>query len=94
MTAERPFPVMSIAQCNALMTAPGAKFELEEKSINGVTLKTYKNAPLTLRDIVIGSQEWASREYIVYEDERITFGANFKAAVHLANKLRNEFGVK
>ena len=27
MTVERPFPVMSIAQCNALMTAPGAKFE-------------------------------------------------------------------
>ena len=94
MTAERPFPVMSIAQCNALMTAPGAKFELEEKAINGITLKTYKNAPATLRDIVIGSQEWAGREYIVYEDERITFGANFKAAVHLANKLRNEFGVK
>ncbi len=94
MAAERPFPVMSIAQCNALMTAPGAKFEMEEKVINGVSLRTYKNAPATLRDLVIGSQEWAGREYIVYEDERVTFGANFKAAVHLANKLRNEFGVK
>ena len=94
MTSEAAFPVMSIAQCNALMTAPGAKFELEEKVINGITLKTYKNAPATLRDIVIGSLEWANREYIVYQDERITFGANFKAAAHLAKKLRDEFGVK
>lgn len=95
MTSEAAaFPAMSIAQCNALMTAPGAKFELEDKVINGVTLHTYKNAPLTLRDIVIGSKEWAGREYIVYQDERITFGANLKAAVHLAIKLRDEFGVK
>jgi long-chain acyl-CoA synthetase len=94
MTVERPFPVMSIAQCNALMTAPGAKFELEEKVINGVTLKTYKNAPATLRDIAINSLGWADREYIVYQDERVTFGANFKAAVQLANRLRDEFGVK
>ncbi len=95
MTVETPaFPAMSIAQCNALMTAPGAKFELEEKVINGVSLRTYKNAPATLRDIVIGSLEWADREYIVYQDERITFGANFKAAAHLANRLREEFGVR
>ena len=94
MTSEAAFPVMSIAQCNALMTSPGAKFELEEKVINGVSLRTYKNAPATLRDIAIGSLEWANREYIVYQDERITFGANFKAAAHLAKKLRDEFGVK
>ncbi|MEZ6030602.1 MAG: class I adenylate-forming enzyme family protein [Hyphomonadaceae bacterium] len=94
MAAERPFPVMSIAECNAMMTAPGARFELEEKVINGVALKTYKNAPATLRDIVINSLGWADREYIVYQDERVTFGANFKAAVHLAHKLRDEFGVK
>jgi long-chain acyl-CoA synthetase len=94
MADERPFPVMSIAQCNALMTAPGAKFEMEEKSINGIRLRTYKNAPATLRDIVINSLGWADREYIVYQDERVTFGANYKAAVKLANKLRDEFGVK
>ena len=94
MAAEAAFPVMTVAQCNALMTAPGAKFEMEEKVINGIKLRTYKNAPLTLRDVALGSREWAGREYIVYEDERVTFGANLKAAIQLAHKLRNEFGVK
>ena len=45
MAADGAFPVMSISQCNALMTAPGARFELEEKVINCVKLRTYKNAP-------------------------------------------------
>ena len=94
MAAEAAFPVMTVAQCNALMTAPGAKFEMEEKVINGIKLRTYRNAPLTLRDVALGSREWAGREYIVYEDERVTFGANLKAAIQLAHKLRNEFGVK
>src|SRR5688572_30281196 len=57
-TDAAPFPVMSIAQCNALMTAPGAKFELEEKVINGIKLRTYKNAPGTLRDVVLNSKQW------------------------------------
>lgn len=94
MAAEAAFPVMTVAQCNALMTAPGAKFEMEEKLINGVTLRTYKNAPQTLRDVALGSREWAAREYIIYEDERVTFGANLKAAIQLAHKLRDQFGVK
>jgi long-chain acyl-CoA synthetase len=92
--AEAAFPVMSIAQCNALMTAPGAKFELEEKVINGVKLRTYKNAPLTLRDVVLGSKEWDQREFLIYQDERVTFAAHYKAVAHLAAKLRNEYGVR
>jgi long-chain acyl-CoA synthetase len=92
--AEAAFPVMSIAQCNALMTAPGAKFELEEKVINGVKLRTYKNAPLTLRDVVLASKEWDQREFLIYQDERVTFAAHYKAVAHLAAKLRNEYGVR
>ncbi|MFT3725492.1 MAG: class I adenylate-forming enzyme family protein [Hyphomonadaceae bacterium] len=92
--AEAVFPVMSIAQCNALMTAPGARFELEEKVINGITLRVYKNAPQTLRDVVLNSANWDQREFLVYQDERVTFAAHYKAVAHLAAKLRNEFGVK
>jgi long-chain acyl-CoA synthetase len=93
--AEAPaFPVMSIAQCNALMTAPGAKFELEEKTINGVSLRIYKNAPLTLRDCILNTINWGDREFLVFQDERVTFAAHYKAVAHLATKLRDEFGVK
>jgi len=95
MSAEAaPFPVMSIAQCNAVMTAPGAKFEMEEKVINGIRLRTYKHAPLTLRDVVLNSKQWDFREYLVFEDERITYAAHYKAVVHLARRLREDFGVQ
>ncbi|RYE00364.1 MAG: long-chain fatty acid--CoA ligase, partial [Sphingomonadales bacterium] len=94
MAAEATFPVMSIAQCDALMTAPGARFELEEKVINGIKLRTYKNAPLTLRDCLLNSINWGDREFLVFEDERVTFAAHYKAVAKLATKLRDEFGVK
>jgi len=94
MAAEATFPVVSIAQCNALMTSPGARFELEEKVINGVALRTYKNAPLTLRDCLLNSKNWDQREFLVFEDERVTFAAHYKAAAKLATRLRDEFGVK
>jgi long-chain acyl-CoA synthetase len=95
MSAEAaPFPVMSIAQCNAVMTAPGAKFEMEEKVINGIRLRTYKHAPLTLRDVVLNSKQWDFREYLVFEDERITYAAHYKAVAHLARRLREDFGVQ
>jgi len=95
MSAEAaPFPVMSIAQCNAVMTAPGAKFEMEEKVINGIRLRTYKHAPLTLRDVVLNSKQWDFREYLVFEDERITYAAHYKAVAHMARRLREDFGVQ
>ena len=95
MSAEAaPFPVMSIAQCNAVMTAPGAKFEMEEKVINGIRLRIYKHAPLTLRDVVLNSKQWDFREYLVFEDERITYAAHYKAVAHLARRLREDFGVQ
>jgi long-chain acyl-CoA synthetase len=88
------FPAMTIAQANAALTAPGARFELQEMAINGVALRVYKNAPGTIRDLVANSINWDQREFIVYQDERVTFAAHYKAVAHLARKLRDEFGVK
>jgi long-chain acyl-CoA synthetase len=59
-----------------------------------VKLRTYKNAPLTLRDVVLASKEWDQREFLIYQDERVTFAAHYKAVAHLAAKLRNEYGVR
>ncbi len=88
------FPVMSIAECDAVMTAPGARFELEDKVINGVALKVYKNAPPTIRTCVLNSINYGPREFLVYQDERVTFAAHYKAVAHLATLLRDRFGVK
>lgn len=87
------FPVMSIAQANALLTAPGARFEMEERMVNGASVRAYKHAPGSLRDVLQLSAGWAHREFLIYEDERVTFGAHLKAVAHLARLLRDEYGV-
>ena len=46
------WPAMSIAQAHAILTAPGAPFEMEELVIRGVKTRAWKNAPLSLRAVV------------------------------------------
>ena len=40
-----PWPAMSLARAHALLTAPGARFEMEEVVIRGVRTRCWKNAP-------------------------------------------------
>ena len=46
------WPAMSIAQAHALLTAPGAPFEMETLVIRGVETRVWKNAPPSLRSEV------------------------------------------
>ena len=51
--AASTWPVVSLAKAHAQLTAPGQRFEIEEKVIRGVNTRTWKNAPATLRDIFL-----------------------------------------
>ena len=56
------------------LTAPGAAFEIATVEVRGVPLRTYKNAPPTVRALWLASAAFADREYLIYEDERVTYG--------------------
>jgi len=58
----RPWPAMSIAQAERLLTAPGARFEVEERDILGVQVRVWKNGPRTLRDVFLGAHAQAAGE--------------------------------
>ncbi len=88
------FPAVSIAQCNAMLTAPDAKFEMDDTLIGGVTYKTYKNAPPTLREVMMAGMQWPDRDFLVFQDERVTFQAHFKAVAHFAHVLKDRFNVQ
>jgi len=87
------WPVMSIAEAHARLTAPGAPFEIEEQVIRGVTTRTWKNAPPTLRDVFVNGQRFKDREFLIYDDERATFDSFGRATVALAHRLLAD-GVK
>jgi len=81
-------------QIRAGLTAPGAPFEMEEILIRGVPTRVWKNAPATLRDVFAMSANFADRDFIVYEGDRLTYGAFYKAAIAFAHVLRNCFNLQ
>ncbi|MDP3746082.1 MAG: class I adenylate-forming enzyme family protein [Phenylobacterium sp.] len=88
MSDAPAWPVMSIAQAHAALTAPGARFEIEELSIRGIVTRTWKNAPPTLRDIFLNGRTFKDREFLVYENDRATFEAFARATLTLAHRLQ------
>ena len=91
--AASTWPVVSLAKAHAQLTAPGQRFEIEEKVIRGVNTRTWKNAPATLRDIFLNGRTFQDREFLVYEDDRATFETFARATITLARQLQAD-GVK
>jgi long-chain acyl-CoA synthetase len=81
------WPAMSLEQAKAMLTAPGARFEMAEVVIRGVPTRVWKNAPPTLTDVFRASLPYAHREFALYEGDRVTYAAFHRAAVALAHEL-------
>jgi long-chain acyl-CoA synthetase len=85
---DTAWPAMSRAQAEALLTAPGTPFEFEDVVVRGVPMQTWKHAPPTLREVFTYAREtWGPREFVVSDDERITYEAFARAALALAADL-------
>ena len=56
------------------LTAPGAPFEIVETRSGGRAVNSYKNAPPNVRELWLSTAQFADRDYLVYQDERITYG--------------------
>ncbi len=69
------------------LTAPGAQFEIRETLVRGIRMKTYANAPNSLRDLWLASQAFADRDYLVYQDERWTYAQAHAEVAAVANWL-------
>lgn len=87
-----PHDVLSLAEATAQMTAPGALFEMAALEIRGVNTRVWKLAPPTLRDILDNSSLFGDRDFIVYEDERISYAQHYVLAANAARRFR-ELGV-
>jgi len=86
------WPAMSLEQAKAALTAPGGRFEMDEIDIRGVPTRVWKNAPPTLGILQQLSRIYGDRVFTIYEDERVTYEANYRAVCHLAQRL-SEMGV-
>jgi long-chain acyl-CoA synthetase len=84
----------SVLEVDAALTAPGAFFEIEELDIRGVRTRTWKNAPRSLREVVNNARANGDRDYIILDEEHVTYEQHFRRVATLAHALINDFGVR
>ncbi|MGC1420180.1 MAG: class I adenylate-forming enzyme family protein [Acidimicrobiales bacterium] len=87
-------PPISLADADAQMTAAGQVFEVGLANVNGNETRVWKNAPLNLRQVFDLSLNHAPKEFLVYEDRRVTFDEHYRRASTLARRLRDAGVVK
>lgn len=88
------WPAMSIAEANAALAAPGSPVEVEDTVVDGVPSKGYTNAPPNIHSILfLAAMTHPDRDYIVYQDERVTYKAMLRAVENFAATLRDTYGV-
>ncbi|MDG2533863.1 class I adenylate-forming enzyme family protein [Sphingomonas sp. HITSZ_GF] len=88
------WPARSMAETLALLTAPGAPFEMVETEALGRRVRSYVHMPETLRAVFDASRDFGARDLLVYEGERLSFAAHWRAANAFGRALIERFGVK
>lgn len=72
----------------AALTAPGTPFEIVETVVHGVPMRVYAKAPASLRDVFLGTRAFAEREFLVYQDERLTYADAHDVVARKVSLLR------
>ncbi|PXW75094.1 acyl-CoA synthetase (AMP-forming)/AMP-acid ligase II [Blastomonas natatoria] len=86
-SAPEGWPAMSIKQIEAMLCAPGQPFEMETIEVEGVATRCWKNAPPSLAALAQIARMHGEKTFLVYEDERVTYDAWFRATATLAQHL-------
>ncbi|MCX8498926.1 MAG: class I adenylate-forming enzyme family protein [Caulobacteraceae bacterium] len=73
-----------LKQARAELSGPGSPLEVHEIEVRGQTLLAFKNAPPTIRDFWLSTVAFADRDYLVYEDERLTYGQSHDKVASIA----------
>ncbi len=81
------WPKMTLADAEAALTVAGGKFEIETVEIDGVPTRVWKHAPPSLAVLISASRMHGDRVFTIYEDERVSYAANFRAVAKLAHVL-------
>ncbi len=88
-TPPAGWPVMTREQVKAALCAPGMPFEMDMVSVEGLPTRVWKNALPTLAVLAEHAKTaFSDREFVIYEDERITYAGWYSAVATLAHALQ------
>ena len=73
-----------LEQVRAQMAAEG-QFEIGTVNVRGETLKTFANAPASLRDLWALASLHGDKPYLIYEDESWSYAEAYAETASIAN---------
>ncbi|GMK59773.1 hypothetical protein CspeluHIS016_0803790 [Cutaneotrichosporon spelunceum] len=92
-----PYPARSTAECDAILTAPGAVGEMQEVVIGGVKQRVWKNQPTNYRAALeYGFAKYADRVMYISplpqsrEYEQVSYAEQRRRVLHMAAWLRKQ----
>ncbi|CAL1700983.1 unnamed protein product [Somion occarium] len=85
----------SLAECDAILCAPGMPHELETRLVDGRIQRVYKNLWPSLRAFWLHSAEqYAAQTYIVYENERVTYRSLLEQSLLAASVYKDVYNIR
>ncbi|MBU6315241.1 MAG: acyl--CoA ligase [Acidobacteria bacterium] len=78
----------------AAATGPGQIFELIETDVRGVRTQVFKNAPANVAQFFALARNHGDKDFLVYEDERLTFTQSLDRIDALGHALVERYGVQ
>jgi long-chain acyl-CoA synthetase len=91
--SPKNWPHVSLDAAHARLTAPGAAFETVSAMVRGVPMEVWKHVPATAAQAFGKARGHGTQEFLVYQDERVTYDAFCRAALAVAALLA-ERGLK
>lgn len=88
---------LSFQQAAAHVVATQPLFEVTQTEIRGIRYKVFKNIPPSVPALLhaaLPAHEDGGAEYLVYGDERLSYGAFCTQVYRLAYALRHDYGLK
>ncbi|KZV86854.1 acetyl-CoA synthetase-like protein [Exidia glandulosa HHB12029] len=95
MTGYTFKPAHTLAECDAILTAPGALLETERVVVDGIIIRSFKNLPPSLRSFWLDCvQLYGPKPYILFEKQRTSYAEVHERASRLACVLRTKYGIR
>jgi long-chain acyl-CoA synthetase len=87
-----PIPVPLLDQ--RLTTAPDSPFAVETLDIRGIETQCWRQSFPHLRAVFAHTAQFAERDYLVYEGERLTYAEHHRRVAALAHAMTTRFGIR
>ena len=89
-----PMTSMTWSEAVAAVTGPGGRFEIVDGEVGGQKLRLFKNAPPSLRALFSDTRARGDATFLVYEDERWSFGQVMAKVDALGAALVHRYGIR